>query len=458
MPSSDVVVVGGGLAGCEAAWQAAERGLRVQLHEMRPLRMSAAHRTDRLAELVCSNSLGSALPNRAGGLLKAELEMMGSLLLQVARDTSVPAGGALAVDRVAFAQGVTARILAHPRIEVVRGEVTEIPGTPTILASGPLTSPALSDAVARLTGSAHLYFFDAVAPMVSAQSIDTQVAFRDSRRSPSLDYLNCPLDREQYYHFVAELKGAERMPLREFEEALHSGVRAGAEEYFEGCLPVEILAERGVDTLAFGPMRPVGLQDPRSRKRPFAVVQLRQDDRAGSLYNLVGFQTNLKYPEQKRVFGLIPGLEKAEFMRYGQMHRNTFVNSPRLLHPTLQLKTRRDVFLAGQLTGVEGYMGNVATGLVAGWNAARLLGGELLLELPATTMIGALCRYITSAEEKHFQPMKANFGLLPPLDHPPRAKLERGSALAARALEQLRDYVADRGGALAFASTPASSS
>ncbi|MGA2819507.1 MAG: methylenetetrahydrofolate--tRNA-(uracil(54)-C(5))-methyltransferase (FADH(2)-oxidizing) TrmFO [Anaerolineales bacterium] len=457
MPSSDVVVVGGGLAGCEAAWQAAERGLQVQLHEMRPLRMTAAHRTDRLAELVCSNSLGSALPNRAGGLLKAELQEMGSLLLQVARETSVPAGGALAVDRVAFAEGVTARIQGHPRIEVVREEVTEIPSTPAIVASGPLTSPALSDAIARLTGTAHLYFFDAVAPMVSAESIDTQVAFRDSRRSLSFDYLNCPLDREQYYDFVAELKEAERIPLREYEEALCSGVRAGAEEYFEGCLPVEILAERGVDTLAFGPMRPVGLQDPRTWKRPFAVVQLRQDDRAGSLYNLVGFQTNLKYPEQRRVLRLIPGLEKAEFMRYGQMHRNTFVNSPRLLHPTLQLKTRPDLFLAGQLTGVEGYMGNVATGLLAGWNAARLLSGEPLLELPATTMLGALCRYITSAEEKHFQPMKANFGLLPPLENPPRAKLERGAALAARAVKQLRDYIADQEGALALPLTPASS-
>ncbi|MGA2111778.1 MAG: methylenetetrahydrofolate--tRNA-(uracil(54)-C(5))-methyltransferase (FADH(2)-oxidizing) TrmFO [Anaerolineales bacterium] len=445
----DLMVVGGGLAGCEAAWQAAERGLRVRLYEMRPLRMTGAHRTGLLAELVCSNSLGSALPNRAGGLLKEELETLGSMLLRVARETSVPAGGALAVDRVAFAEDATARIFGHPGIEVIREEVKEIPPEPAILASGPLTSPALSESLAHLTGANHLYFFDAVAPLVSAESIDLRVAFQDSRRSLSSDYLNCPMDREQYYHFVAELKEAERIPLQEFEEALRSGVRAGAEGYFEGCLPVEILAERGPDTLAFGPMRPVGLRDSHTGKRPFAVVQLRQEDLARTVYNLVGFQTNLKYLEQKRVFHLIPGLEKAEFVRYGQMHRNTFVNSPRLLQPTLQLKVRPNLFLAGQITGVEGYMGNVATGLLAGWNAARLLRGETPLVLPATSMLGALCRYITAAEEHHFQPMKANFGLLPPLQHPPRGKLERGEAYAARALEHLRGYIADQEGAAA---------
>jgi methylenetetrahydrofolate--tRNA-(uracil-5-)-methyltransferase len=445
MSSADLVVVGGGLAGCEAAWQAAEQGLRVALHEMRPLRMTGAHQTGLLAELVCSNSLGSALPNRAGGLLKEELEALGSMLLDIARETSVPAGGALAVDRVAFAEGVTSRILGHPQIDVVREEVTEIPSVAAIIASGPLTSPAFSEALARLSGRDHLYFFDAVSPIVSAESINAEVAFRDSRRSSSGDYLNCPLNRDQYYRFVAELKAAERIPLHDFETALRSGVRAGADEYFEGCLPIEILAERGDDTLAFGPMRPVGLRDPHTGQRPFAVVQLRQDDRAGALYNLVGFQTNLRHPEQKRVFQMIPGLEKAEFVRFGQMHRNTFLNSPRLLLPTLQFKALPGLFLAGQITGVEGYMGNVATGLLAGRNAVRFLAGQTLLELPDTTMLGALCRYITSAEERNFQPMKANFGLLPPLGHPPRAKLERGSAYASRALADLRAYLTASG-------------
>lgn len=445
-PPREVVIVGGGLAGCEAAWQVAERGLGVRLFEMRPQRMTEAHQTGLLAELVCSNSLGSTLPNRAGGLLKQELEALGSMLLQVAREASVPAGGALAVDRAAFAEGVTARIVGHPRIQVIREEVEEIPLGAAILASGPLTSRALSDSLARLTGGAHLYFFDAIAPLIAAESVDLRVAFRESRRSPSSDdYVNCPLDQAQYYQFVAELKRAGRIPLREYEEAVRSGVRAGAAEYFEGCLPVEVLAERGPDTLAFGPMRPVGLRDPHTGKRPFAVVQLRQDDRAGTVYNLVGFQTNLLYPEQKRVFRLIPGLERADFVRYGQMHRNTFVNSPRLLRPTLQLKQRPELFLAGQITGVEGYLGNVATGLLAGWNAARLLASQAPLELPVTSMLGALCRYITTADERHFQPMKANFGLLPPLNDPPRGKLERGSAYAARALEDLRRWLADQG-------------
>jgi len=449
-PSADLVVVGGGLAGCEAAWQAAERGLRVQLYEMRPARMTGAHQTDLLAELVCSNSLGSDLPNRAGGLLKQELEMLGSMLLQVARESSVPAGGALAVDRAAFAERATRRILGHSGIELIREEVKEIPLGPVVLASGPLTSPDLSESLARLTGAAHLYFYDAIATSVAAESINLEVVYEDSRRSLTSDYLNCPLDREQYYQFVAELGQADRIPLREFEEALRSGVRAGPAAYFEGCLPVEILAERGPDTLAFGPMRPVGLRDPHTGKRPFAVVQLRQEDSARTTYNLVGFQTNLMYPEQRRVFHLIPGLERAEFVRYGQMHRNTFVNSPRLLLPTLQSKIRPDLFLAGQITGVEGYMGNVATGLLAGWNAARVLRGCSPLELPPTSMLGALCRYITAAEEQRFQPMKANFGLLPPLERGPRGKLERGSALTARGLEHLRLYIQEQQGSTAI--------
>lgn len=435
---TDLIIIGGGLAGSEAAWQAAQRGLKVQLFEMRPLVSTGAHQTSDLAELVCSNSLGSNLPDRASGLLKEEARLLGSMLLECAQEAALPAGGALAVDRELFARKVTERIEAHPNIEIIREEVKEIPASPAIVASGPLTSPALSQSLAALSGGDHLYFFDAIAPVIHADSINMQVAFRASRygtgEQEEGDYINCPLTKEEYYAFVEALLHAERIELRSFEEAIRSGVKAG--HFFEGCLPVEIIAERGLDSLAFGPMRPVGLRDPRTGKRPYAVVQLRQDNLAGSLYNMVGFQTNLKFPEQKRVFRMIPGLEQAEFLRYGQMHRNTFIASPRLLRPTLQFRERDDLFFAGQITGVEGYMGNIATGLLAGVNAARLLQGEEPLTLPPTTMLGALCHYVTHADLKDFQPMKANFGILPPLEARIH-KRERGKAYAERALTDL---------------------
>jgi methylenetetrahydrofolate--tRNA-(uracil-5-)-methyltransferase len=438
---TDLIIIGGGLAGSEAAWQAAQRGLRVTLYEMRPTLQTGAHQTHNLAELVCSNSLGSNLPDRASGLLKNEARLLSSMLLECAEDASLPAGGALAVDRDLFARNVTGRIEAHPNIEIVREEVKEIPNSPTIIASGPLTSPGLSQSIAALSGEEHLFFFDAIAPVIHADSINMNIAFRASRYGKGEqndgDYINCPFTKEEYYAFVNALLKAERIELRSFEEAIKSGVKAG--HFFEGCLPVEIIAERGVDSLAFGPMRPVGLRDPRTGKRPHAVVQLRQDNLAGSLNNLVGFQTNLKFPEQKRVLRMIPGLENAEFMRYGQMHRNTFIASPKLLRPTLQHTTRDDLFFAGQITGVEGYMGNIATGLLAGINAARVLNHESPLTLPHTTMLGALCHYVTHADLKDFQPMKANFGILPPMDFTSKiGKRERGQAYAERALTDLR--------------------
>jgi methylenetetrahydrofolate--tRNA-(uracil-5-)-methyltransferase len=466
---TDLTIIGGGLAGSETAWQAAQRGLKVRLYEMRPNLQTGAHQTHDLAELVCSNSLGSNLPDRASGLLKNETRLLGSMLLECAEEASLPAGGALAVDRELFARLVTERIEAHPNIEIVREEIKEIPSSPTIVASGPLTSPALSDSIAKLSGEEHLFFFDAIAPVIHADSINLEVAFRASRygvnKDPSSasgldtpqlargystndtiqedegDYINCPFTKEEYYAFVDALLNAERIELRAFEDAIKSGVKAG--HFFEGCLPVEIIAERGLDSLAFGPMRPVGLRDPRTGKRPYAVVQLRQDNLAGSLYNLVGFQTNLKFPEQKRVLRMIPGLENAEFLRYGQMHRNTFIASPKLLRPTLQHITRDDLFFAGQITGVEGYMGNIATGLLGGVNAARLLNGEQPVTLPQTTMLGALCHYVTHADLKDFQPMKANFGILPSLEFTSKiGKRDRGKAYAERALADLAKTLA----------------
>lgn len=439
---TNLTVIGGGLAGSEAAWQAAERGLSVDLYEMRPSMSTGAHNTSNLAELVCSNSLGSNLPDRASGLLKNELRILGSMLLECAEQSSVPAGGALAVDRDMFSKMVTDRIQNHPRITVIRKELPYIPDGLTIVASGPLTSPALTEQVVRLTDQDNLFFFDALAPIVSQESIDFEVVFRGSRReddSGGGDYVNCPLTREQYYAFVDALVHAERIELRSFEEAIKTGVKAG--RFFEGCLPVEIIAERGPDSLAFGPLRPVGIRDPRTGRRAFAVVQLRQDNLAGSLFNLVGFQTNLKFAEQKRVFQMIPGLEHVEFFRYGQMHRNTFLASPALLRETLQFVNRSDLFFAGQLTGVEGYMGNIASGLVAGINAARVSSGLPAQQLPGTTMLGALCHYISHAELKHFQPMKANFGILPPLADAGRGKRARGTVYAERALADLRLYL-----------------
>ncbi len=437
MPES-VTVVGAGLAGSEAAWQIAERAIPVRLVEMRPQVGTGAHQTGDFAELVCSNSLGSQLPDRASGILLDELRRMGSLLVACAQATAVPAGGALAVDRQAFARAVTERLLAHPLVEVERAEMREIPTGVAVMASGPLTSPALSEALARLAGTAHLYFYDAISPIVEADSLDTSVVFRASRyargEAEDGDYLNAPMTREEYLAFVGALRGAERIPLREFESDIRQGVRAGPDRFFEGCLPVEVIAERGEMALAFGPLRPVGLPDPRTGRRPYAVVQLRQDNLAASLYNLVGFQTNLTYAEQARVFRMIPGLAQARFVRYGQMHRNTFLNSPELLAPTLQWRGRDELLFAGQITGVEGYLGNIATGLLAGVNAARQVRGQASIRLPPTTMLGALCEYVSRAEPARFQPMKANFGILPSLgEHPPRGRRERAQAYARRA-------------------------
>ena len=437
MPES-VTVVGAGLAGSEAAWQIAERAIPVRLVEMRPQVGTGAHQTGDFAELVCSNSLGSQLPDRASGILLDELRRMGSLLVACAQATAVPAGGALAVDRQAFARAVTERLLAHPLVEVERAEMREIPTGVAVMASGPLTSPALSEALARLAGTAHLYFYDAISPIVEADSLDTSVVFRASRyargEAEDGDYLNAPMTREEYLAFVGALRGAERIPLREFESDIRQGVRAGPDRFFEGCLPVEVIAERGEMALAFGPLRPVGLPDPRTGRRPYAVVQLRQDNLAASLFNLVGFQTNLTYAEQARVFRTIPGLAQARFVRYGQMHRNTFLNSPELLAPTLQWRGRDELLFAGQITGVEGYLGNIATGLLAGVNAARQVRGQASIRLPPTTMLGALCEYVSRAEPARFQPMKANFGILPSLgEHPPRGRRERAQAYARRA-------------------------
>jgi len=434
----EVTVVGGGLAGCEAAWQAAGRGIRVRLYEMRPVIGTPAHVTASLAELVCSNSLGSDLPDRAGGLLKGELRRLGSLLLACADQTRVPAGSALAVDREAFADEVTRRIAEHPGIELVRREVTEVPDGPAVIATGPLTSDAFAEAIRRLTGEEHLYFYDALAPIVSEVSIDASVAFRGSRYEEGEgDYINCPLDEAEYTRFVEELVAAERIPLRDFEQE--------QDRFFEGCLPVEVLAARGRDALAFGPMRPVGLTDPRTGSRPYAVVQLRQDNLAGTLYNMVGFQTNLRYGEQDRVFRLIPGLGRAEFVRYGHMHRNTFINGPRVLDPTMGFSARSGLFFAGQITGVEGYVGSVGSGWMAGINLARLVLGQAPLVLPRTTMLGALCHYVATADGASFQPMKANFGLLPPLDPPVRGTRERRRAYAERALADLQGSLAELG-------------
>jgi methylenetetrahydrofolate--tRNA-(uracil-5-)-methyltransferase len=435
-----VKVIGGGLAGSEAAWQLAERGITVELYEMRPVRNTPAHVTEWLSELVCSNSLGSDLPDRAPGVLKAELRRLGSLLMRCAEETAVPAGGALAVDREAFASRVTEHIANHPNIRLIREEVTSIPDGPVILATGPLTSPALSAEIAALVGEEHLYFYDAIAPMVDAETINMDIAFRASRygrgEDETGDYINCPMTREEYERFVDALLSAELIDLKDFER--------DDPQFFEGCLPVERLAARGREALAFGPLRPVGLRDPRTGKRPYAVVQLRQDNLAGTLYNIVGFQTNLRWGEQKRVLRMIPGLENAEFPRYGQMHRNTFVNSPMHLRPTLQFRDRDDLFFAGQITGVEGYVGNIGTGLLAGINAARLVSGCEPWTLPRETMLGALCYYITHAEPGEFQPMKANFGILPPLDNPPRGKRERQQAYAARAAEALEAFLAQQ--------------
>lgn len=431
----DLLVIGGGLAGTEAAWQAAELGIRVRLFEMRPQRTTPAHVTNNLAELVCSNSMGSVLPHKAPGLLKAEMRGLGSMILACAEQAAVPAGSSLAVDRDIFAACVTAKIESHPNIELVREEVTAVPTTPCIIATGPLTSPALTASIGQLAGQEYLYFYDALSPIVNHETIDMTVAFRQSRYDNGEleegDYINCPMTREEYERFLDALIEAETIELRQFEQE--------DPHFFEGCMPIEVMARRGREALAFGPMRPVGLVDPRNGKRPYAVVQLRQDNLIGSLYNIVGFQTNLKWSEQRRILRLIPGLENAELMRYGMMHRNTYINSPQMLQPTMQFRRRSDLFFAGQIIGVEGYMGNAASGLLAGVNAARFLLGQHPLILPPTTMLGALCHYVTHAEASHFQPMKANFGILPPPEQR-LGKAERYQWYSRRALQQMRRF------------------
>lgn len=446
---ADILVIGGGLAGSEAAWQLAQRGWKVDLYEMRPVQATMVHKSDHLAELVCSNSLGSRLPDRASGVLMGELEKLGSLLLEIAGKSSLPAGGALAVDRDLFSQRVTRTLQGHPSIRIIRQEVAQLPDKPAIIASGPVTSTRLAQAIETWSGQEYLYFYDAIAPVVSLESIDFSKAYRASRygrgSSENGDYINCPFTWDEYEVFYQALISAERIELKEFERDLENGVRAGAHQFFEGCLPIEVMAARQREALTYGPMRPAGLINPNTGRWPFAVVQLRQDDLAATLYNLVGMQTNLKFSEQRRVFRLIPGLEQAEFVRYGQMHRNTFIFSPALLKPSLQSRPSPHLFFAGQITGVEGYMGNIATGLLAGLNAARWLSGESLLEFPRTTMLGSLCHYITQTSPQDFQPMKANFGILPKLeDETIRGKRPRAQAFSTRAVQDFDFFLAEQ--------------
>lgn len=428
-----ISVIGGGLAGSEAAWQIARRGLSVTLYEMRPSRRTPAHRTGYLAELVCSNSFRGRSLENAVGLLKAEMTQLGSIIMEAARRHELPAGGALAVSREGFSAEVTRMLEENPLVRVVRREITELPGANgvTVIATGPLTSDPLAAALEQFTGKGRLFFYDAAAPIVTADSINFGKVFRGSRYGKgSGDYLNCPFTEEEYRYFWRELVAAEKHEPHPFEKGT----------FFEGCLPVEEMARRGEDTLRFGPLKPVGLYDPETGKQPYAVAQLRQDNRAASLYNLVGFQTNLKWPEQKRVFRLIPGLENVEFERFGVMHRNTFLDSPRLLLPTLQTRSRTDLLLAGQLTGVEGYVESAAGGLVAGINAARLVLGLEPLVFPPETAIGALCAYITDSRHREFQPMNIAFGLLPPLERPIRNRRPRKRELANRALSVLAEF------------------
>ena len=428
-----VTIIGGGLAGCEAAWQLLRRGRRVRLCEMKPERFSPAHKSPHLAELVCSNSLRSGALENAVGLLKEEMRRLDSLILAAADATAVPAGKALAVDRNAFSLFIEERLGAEPGLELIRGEVTEIPAEGiAIIASGPLTSDALARAIAAWTGGDYLYFYDAISPIVEGESIDLDRVFAASRYGHGeADYLNCPMDRETYETFWRELTRAEEVPLRAFEEI----------KCFEGCLPIEVIARRGIDTLAYGPMKPVGLIDPRTGGQPHAVVQLRREDREGILYNMVGFQTKLAWPEQRRIFRMIPGLENAEFVRYGSVHRNTFLNAPTLLTANLQLRSLLRLFFAGQITGVEGYVESTAMGLLAGLNASRYLSGREMIPPPRETALGALVGHIGNADRKPFQPMNVTFGLFPPLPGRIRKK-ERGLCYARRALAALSSWQA----------------
>jgi methylenetetrahydrofolate--tRNA-(uracil-5-)-methyltransferase len=433
-----VHVIGGGLAGSEAAWQLAERGHHVLLHEMRPVRGTAAHKTDRLAELVCSNTFKSTETTNAHGLLKAEMRALGSMVLACADAARVPGGSALTVDRDVFSAGVHEHIMAHPRITVVREEVTSLP-SPGIIATGPLTADALADAVRMRLGLDALAFYDAIAPIIAFESIDQSIAFRMSRWDKETmegadaagAYLNCPFTRDEYEAFIDALIAGDQFTAKEFD----------AVPYFEGCMPAEEMARRGRDTLRFGPMKPIGLRDPRTGKRPWAVVQLRQEDRGGRMWNLVGFQTRLRIPEQQRVFRLIPGLADAEFLRFGSIHRNTYLNAPAALSPHLSLRDDPQVLFAGQLTGVEGYTESTATGLLAGLNLSRLLHGQEPITPPPATMLGALYRYMREADPAHFQPMNANFGLLDELEHPTRDKQVKRQRFAARSLAALTGWM-----------------
>lgn len=426
-----VNVIGAGLAGSEAAWQIAKRGINVRLFEMRPVKQTPAHHTDKFAELVCSNSLRANNLTNAVGVIKEEMRQLDSIIIEAADQCSVPAGGALAVDRHEFSGYITEKVKNHPLVEVVNEEVTEIPEGITVIATGPLTSPALADKIKELTGEEYLYFYDAAAPIIEKESINMDKVYLKSRYDKGeAAYLNCPMTEEEFYAFQEALVDAEKAPLNEFEK----------EKYFEGCMPIEVMAERGPKTMLFGPMKPVGLEDPKTGKRPFAVVQLRQDDAAGTLYNLVGFQTHLKWGAQKEVFSMIPGLENLEIVRYGVMHRNTFINSPKAMAKTYQLKARPTLFFAGQMTGVEGYVESAGSGLIAGINAARLAQQQDLCIFPSETALGSMARYITETDAKHFQPMNVNFGLFPPLGEKIKSKQERGEKHAERALAALKQF------------------
>lgn len=430
-----VNVIGAGMAGCEAAYQLAKRGVKVNLYEMKPAKKSPAHKSDMFAELVCSNSLKANRVNSAAGLLKEEMRNLDSILLKAADKARVPAGGALAVDRNVFSKIVTDEIKSNKNIKVINEEITSINQSEiTIIATGPLTSDALADKISELFGDS-LSFFDAAAPIVDFKSVDMSRAFFESRygKGDKTDYLNCPMNKEEYEVFYEALVNAERAPINDFD------VRDL--KVYEGCMPIEVMAQRGHDTIRFGPMKPVGLTDPNTGHRPWAVLQLRKENSSGTMYNLVGFQTNLKFPEQKRVFGLIPALKNAEFVRYGVMHRNTFLNSPKILNSDFSVKNNPNVFFAGQITGVEGYMESASSGIIAGINAYRRLNGEDTVLLPETTMLGSLSRYIADDTVKDFQPMGANFGILPELINRPRDKKERGQAYADRSLNDLKLFL-----------------
>ncbi|MFB4211115.1 FADH(2)-oxidizing methylenetetrahydrofolate--tRNA-(uracil(54)-C(5))-methyltransferase TrmFO [Shouchella sp. 1P09AA] len=430
----EIHVIGAGLAGSEAAWQIAKRGGKVRLYEMRPVKQTPAHHTDKFAELVCSNSLrGNSLAN-AVGVLKEEMRRLDSVIIKAADEAAVPAGGALAVDRHDFAARVTNYVKEHPNVTVVNEELTEIPDGPTIIATGPLTSKALSDQLRALTGEESLYFYDAAAPILDAETIDRDKVYLKSRYDKGeAAYLNCPMTEEEFNRFYDALIAAETVPLKEFEKEI----------FFEGCMPIEVMAGRGRKTMLFGPLKPVGLEDPKTGKRPYAVVQLRQDNLSGTLFNIVGFQTHLKWGPQKEVIRMIPGLENVDIVRYGVMHRNTFLNSPKLLRPTYQTKQRDDLFFAGQITGVEGYVESAAAGLTAGINAYKQSVGETLVPFPEETMIGSMAAYITTANPDNFQPMNANFGLVPPMNVRIKVKKERYEALAERALGSIQNFMKD---------------